>query len=439
MKSISGSGLSRQEWLAAIYAAIVAFLTYATVFGFRKTYTVGTFDDMRVFGLGYKEVLVIVQAIGYLSSKFFGIRFISEMKRFGRWKIILILIFISWMAWLFFALIPAPYNIIFLFLNGFPLGLIWGVVFSYVEGRRATDFIGAAMAVSFIFSSGLIKSVGQFLMIHFGVSETWLPFVAGAVFFPLLLVFMWLMEKIPPPGPLDIEARTERTPMSKSDRKHFVRQFLPGIVILVLLYVFLTVFRDIRDNFVADMWKELGYFNQPELFTKTETPVALATLVLVGSLILVRNNFRAFMLIHLIVIAGFIVAGFSTYLFVTGSLDPVIWITLAGLGLYMGYIPYNCVLFERLIASFRVAGNVGFLIYIADSFGYLGSVSVILSRAILGANNIQIQWTTFFSNSVLVLSVFGVAGGLASMFYFYRKQIRGIRTNKTEKILSGSH
>jgi hypothetical protein len=31
------------------------------------------------------------------------------------------------------------------------LGMLWGVVFSYVEGRKTTDFIGAALAVSFIF------------------------------------------------------------------------------------------------------------------------------------------------------------------------------------------------------------------------------------------------------------------------------------------------
>ncbi len=36
---------------------------------------------------------------------------------------------------------------------------------------------------------------------------------------------------------------------------------------------------------------------------------------------------------------------------------------LVGLGLYTGYIPYNAIFFERLIAVFRMSGNVGFLIY----------------------------------------------------------------------------
>jgi len=195
-------GISAQKWKSALYAAITIFLAYATVFGYRKTYTAGIFEDMTVWGLGYKEMLVIIQAIGYLSSKFFGIKFISELKRIGRWKIIILLVVISWLAWLGFAVVPAPYNIVFLFLNGFPLGLLWGVVFSYIEGRKTTDFIGAALAVSFIFSSGVVKSVGQYLMDSFNVPEMWMPFVAGGGFFFFFFFFFFFIfdKKIPPAG-----------------------------------------------------------------------------------------------------------------------------------------------------------------------------------------------------------------------------------------------
>ena len=242
---------------------MVVFLTYATIFGFRKTYTVGTFDNMTIFGLGYKEMLVITQALGYLSSKFFGIRFISELKRWGRWKVILLLTGIAWMSWLFFAIVPSPYNIVFLFLNGFPLGLLWGVVFSYIEGRKSTDIIGAALAVSFIFSSGIVKTIGLYLIINLGVEEIWMPFAACAIFFPLLIIFVYLMEKIPPPTEEDNLARVVRVPMSTEKRRDLLIQYFPGIFLLVLIYVFLTIFRDIRDNFIAEIWKELGYGNQP--------------------------------------------------------------------------------------------------------------------------------------------------------------------------------
>ncbi len=402
-----------------LYAAIVAFLTYTMIFGFRKSFTVCTFDGMAYWGLGYKTLLVLSQMMGYLMAKFYGIKFISELKRLGRDKIVLVLVGIAWLAWLLFALVPAPYNIVFLFINGFPLGMLWGVIFSYIEGRKTTDFIGAALAVSFIFSSGFVKSVGGWLIMQFNMSEFWVPFATGLVFALPLLLFIYLMERIPPPTQEDIDLRMNRTAMNADDRKKFIQHFLPGIIAAVFIYAFATIFRDIRDNFSADMWKEMGYLNQPAIFSKTETPITLIILVLIGSMVLIKNSFKAFMLAHVFIGLGFVVAGLSTWLFSKGLIVPIWWMTLVGLGLYMVYIPFNSVFFERMIAAFRFTGNAGFLIYVADSFGYLGSVSVLLSKEIF---KVQLNWVHFFSNSVMLLSVAGVLITSYSMYYFYQKQ-----------------
>lgn len=402
-----------------LYAAVVAFLTYTMIFGFRKSFTVCTFDGMAYWGLGYKTLLVLSQMMGYLMAKFYGIKFISELKRLGRDKIVLVLVGIAWLAWFFFAIVPAPFNIIFLFINGFPLGMLWGVIFSYIEGRKTTDFIGAALAVSFIFSSGFVKSVGGWLMGEFGLSEFWVPFATGLVFALPLLLFIYLMERIPPPTQEDIDLRMNRTSMNAADRKKFIQHFLPGIIAAVLIYAFATIFRDIRDNFSADMWKEMGYLNQPAIFSKTETPITLIILILIGSMVLIKNSFKAFMLAHVFIGLGFVVAGLSTWLFSKGFIAPIWWMTLVGLGLYMVYIPFNSVFFERMIAAFRFTGNAGFLIYVADSFGYLGSVSVLLSKEIF---KVQLNWVHFFSNSVMLLSIAGVIITGYSMYYFYHKQ-----------------
>jgi len=369
--------------------------------------------------LGYKTLLVLSQMMGYLMAKFYGIKFISELKRLGRDKIVLVLVGIAWLAWLLFALVPAPYNIVFLFINGFPLGMLWGVIFSYIEGRKTTDFIGAALAVSFIFSSGFVKSVGGWLIMQFNMSEFWVPFATGLVFALPLLLFIYLMERIPPPTQEDIDLRMNRTAMNADDRKKFIQHFLPGIIAAVFIYAFATIFRDIRDNFSADMWKEMGYLNQPAIFSKTETPITLIILVLIGSMVLIKNSFKAFMLAHVFIGLGFVVAGLSTWLFSQGLIAPIWWMTLVGLGLYMVYIPFNSVFFERMIAAFRFTGNAGFLIYVADSFGYLGSVSVLLSKEIF---KVQLNWVHFFSNSVMGLSVAGVIITSYSMYYFYQKQ-----------------
>ena len=408
-----------RDTYVAIFASIITFLTYASVYAFRKPFTVGSFSKAPlIFGMDYKDALVITQVIAYMFSKFYGIKFIAELKRFGRGKLILFLIGISWIALLLFAITPAPFNIIFLFINGFPLGIIWGIVFSFVEGRRATDFIGASLAVSFIFSSGFVKSVAKYLQVDFHVTDWWLPFITGLVFILPLLLFVYLLERIPPPSEEDIENRIVRLPMDKMERKKFFNEFKYGLVLLVILYVFLTVFRDIRDNFAADIWKELGFGNEPSVFTATEIPITIIVLIMIGSMIIIRNNKRALVITHIIIVAGFLVAGISSWMFINHHLSPFLWMTLVGLGLYMGYIPFNCILFETLIATFRHGGNVGFLIYIADSFGYLGSVLVIISKSIYSN---KLPWATVYSNGVMYLSIIGVAGTLMALRYFNRK------------------
>lgn len=401
-----------------LYAAVVVFLAYTMIFGFRKTFTVATFDGLTIAGYSYKTVLVICQMLGYLLAKFYGIKYISELKRTGRGKIILMLTGISWLSWLLFAVVPMPYNIVFLFVNGFPLGMLWGVVFSYVEGRRSTDFIGATLAVSFIFASGFVKSVGAWLMTSFGISEFWMPFYTGLVFCLPLVLFVVLMEKIPLPDEEDIKFRAARVAMTAADRKKFIRDFLGGIIACVIIYCFATIFRDIRDNFSAEMWKEMGFFNQPAIFSKTETPITIIVLVLIGSMVMIKNNFVALKTAHWFIIAGFLLAGACTLLFKANYLSPIAWMTLVGLGLYMVYIPFNAIFFDRLISTFKYASNVGFLIYIADAFGYVGSIGVLLSKEIF---KVKLNWVTFFSSSVMILSVIGVMLTIYSLYYFSRK------------------
>jgi MFS family permease len=401
-----------------IYAAVSVFLAYTMIFGFRKSFTVATFDGLTVAGYSYKTLLVISQVLGYMLAKFYGVKYIAELKRTGRASIILLLTGIAWFSWLGFALVPVPYNIIFLFINGFPLGMLWGVVFSYIEGRRGTDFIGATLAVSFIFASGFVRSAGGWLMLEFGVTEFWVPFFTGLLFAAPLLLFIFLMEKIPEPDAGDIAARMERTPMTKVQRKTFVRTFLPGLAACVLIYTFATIFRDIRDNFGAEMWKEMGFFNQPAIFSKTETPITLVILILIGSMVMIRDSYKALITAHIFIGIGFLLAGLSTVAFLQQSIASIWWMTIVGLGLYMVYIPFNAVFFERLIATFRYAGNVGFLIYLADSFGYLGSVGVLFAKEIF---KVKLNWVTFFSNSVIVLSAIGLLLTAFSAFYFAKK------------------
>jgi hypothetical protein len=304
-----------------------------------------------------------------------------------------------------------------MFLNGIPLGMVWGLVFSYIEGRRATEFMGSVLAISFIFSSGFVKSVGKWLMNDWHVSQFWMPAATGAVFAVPMIIFVFLLEQIPPPSEEDKANRSERLPMTGTERREFIMHFLPGLIMLVATYVLLSVIRDFRDNFVADIWKELGN-KDAGIFTATETPISVAILGFMSLMMLVRNNFRALQLNHVMVILGFLITGFSTYGYLHLGISAKLWIILNGLGLYLGYIPFNVVFFERLIAAARKPANVGFLIYIADSFGYLGSICVLLFK---NFGHADMSYHTFFVNALYIVSVVGIILTLFSLFYFNRK------------------
>ncbi|MFM2362332.1 MAG: hypothetical protein RLZZ316_1234 [Bacteroidota bacterium] len=403
---------------AALYAALVAFLTYASIYAYRKPFTVATFEGISFGGIPYQTLLVISQVVGYMLSKFYGIKFIAELKRMGRWKTSAVLIGSAWLALLFFALVPPPWGIPFLLVNGFMLGFMWGIVFSYIEGRRATDFIGSALAVSFIFAGGFTRSVAVWLRDLLQLSDVWIGFATGAVFSIPLIILLFLLEKIPPPDSDDISERTSRQPMNKTSRQQLLRHFGWGLLLVTITYLFLTIMRDIRDNFMTNMWNELGYGKKPAIFTQTETITSIIVLAIMSGLVLIRKNILAFRIAHIVITAGFLIAGSSSLLFVNHQMEGALWMQLTGLGLYMAYIPFNCIFFERFIAAFKIAGNVGFLIYIADAWGYLGSVSIMVTKEIL---KINLNWSAFYSNSVIVFSVIGITGTVLSFLYFNKK------------------
>jgi len=141
--------------------------------------------------------------------------------------------------------------------------------------------------------------------------------------------------------------------------------------------------------------------------------------VIVGAMMFVKNNFLAFWLNHAISMLGALLLLLSTLLFQKGMLTPLMWMMSSGLGLFLPYILFNGVLFDRLLASFRERGNVGFLMYTADSVGYLGSVAVMLWRN-FGAS--EMGWLEFYTRLCFGGGAIIVLLTLASWWYFLKKK-----------------
>lgn len=389
------------------------------MYAFRKPFSVATFEGMAFMGVDYKILLVIAQVLGYALSKFVGIKVISELKPNRRLFYLISLIVLAEISLLLFAWVPAPYNIPLMFLNGFPLGMIWGIVFSYIEGRRFTDILGVVLSASFIVSSGVVKSVGLFVMNSWGISEFWMPSVTGALFFIPLLICSFLLQNVPPPTEEDIAHRTERIPMTATDRKNLVKKFIFPLLIIVLFYTFLTAFRDFRDNFARELWDSIGYQGDASVFSTSEIIIAIVVLLIIGAIFYIKDNFKALLTYHVLLILGTVVLAASTFMFQMGILEPFFWMVCTGFGLYICYVPFNCLFFDRFIATFKVKGNSGFLIYIADSFGYIGSVFVLLYKNFGQAN---VSWLNFFVYGTYAVALIGICSTIILFVHFVSRR-----------------
>ena len=186
---------------------------------------------------------------------------------------------------------------------------------------------------------------------------------------------------------------------------------------MVLFYGALTVFRELRDSFAADIWKEL-HIEGAFIFTQTEIPIAAIVLLLMFLIVFIRNNRLALNVIYVIAMSGSLLMIGATALYVNGCLSPVWWMVWSGLGLYMGYIPFTY-LIERLIASLQVVSTAVFVIYLADSFGYLGTTVVFLTKNFV---RLEISWT-----NMLVWTAFVVGGiscvSIVAVSRYFRKQM----------------
>jgi len=404
------------------FGAFAAFATYFCMYAFRKPFAVATFENLSFLGIDYKIVLIISQVMGYMISKFLGIKLISELKPKNRFIYLLGMISLAELSLVLFGLVPPPYNFVFMFLNGLPLGLVWGIVFSYLEGRKFTEIMGVVLCSSFIVSSGVVKSVGLIVMNTWSVSEFWMPAVTGAVFLIPFMLFSFLLNKIPPPTQEDKQLRKERLPMSREDRKKVIKTFFFPIVILILFYVCLTALRDFRDNFSREIWDAVGFEGNASIYTLSEIPIAVLVLILIGLFGFLKDNYKAFISYHMLLIIGVLFIGISTFLFQLEAVSAPFWMISIGFGLYICYVPFNCIFFDRMIATFRINGNAGYLIYLSDAFGYLGSMGVLLYKNFWQSN---LSWLKFMVNSCYVIAVLGLVISVVSLLFFknkYRKE-----------------
>ncbi len=409
----------------ALYGGTAAFAAYFAMYAYRKPFTAAAYAHVPgwPFAIDFKIMLVIAQVAGYALSKIVGIKIVSEMPPAYRAVAILVLIGFAELALVAFAVAPPVLGLGALFLNGLGLGMIWGLVFGFLEGRRLSEVLGAMLCASFILSSGIVKSVGGAILIGRWASERWMPAATGLLFAPVLLLSVWALAQLPAPDRQDEIERAPRVPMDAARRRALFAQYAPALIPLIGIYVLLTALRDFRDSFAAEIWRELGYGQEASIFTWSELPIAVIVLAALAMLIRVRDNRRAVMWNLGLIGIGLAMMGAATAAFQMELLPPIPWMIAVGAGLYLAYTPFNALLFDRMMAATTSRGNAGFLIYVADAAGYCGSISLLLVR---NFGHVSLKWAAFLCTISYATCIIGLLTLMIATRFLHRSLARGL-------------
>lgn len=392
------------DWRLALWSVTAAFGTYFCMYAFRKPFTAASYAETEMGGMAFKTVLVTAQVAGYMLSKFIGIKIISEMPPARRPLGILLLIAVAQLALVGYGLTPRPWNAVWLFLNGLPLGMVFGLVLGCLEGRRVTEALTAGLCASFILADGATKSLGSWLLAQ-QIPEDWMPATAGLLFLPPLALFVAMLSRIPLPTHQDQMARAERSTMSRAERWQLFQRYATGLSLIVTLYLLITILRSIRADFAPELWRGLGEVAAPSLFTQSEMCVALGVVLVNGALVTIRDNRQAFFGSLLVCGIGLVLLAGSLLGLQAGRLSGFSFMVLIGLGLYLPYVAVHTTVFERFLAMTRDRGNIGFLMYVADAIGYLGYVGVMLSRNLFPVTDDFLSFFTQLGWLVAMLSL----------------------------------
>ncbi len=185
---------------------------------------------------------------------------------------------------------------------------------------------------------------------------------------------------------------------------------------------FFTAYRDFRDNYGVEIFAELGFDQDPAIFTKAETFVAFGVIATLAFLSLIKDNRKGLIGAYVVMTFGLVLLTVSNLLREREVIDGFWWMTLVGLGSYLAYVPFGSMLFDRLIATTRVVGTAVFAIYVADALGYTGSVGVLLFRNQVYGDMSRLE---FFTGFTYFMSVLGGVLLVASCLYFLRRHARG--------------
>lgn len=403
--------------IATVYTIFAAFAAYFSIYGICSSLFAGTFDGVKVFGgLELKVAFSISQMLGYGLSKVAGAIIIPTIKRHVRCPLLILLVILAELPLVFFGFLPPVGQVIMVFLSGVPMAWMWGIMVMYLEGRKTSEFLLMGLYLSVMVASGVAKSIAL-AVLRAGISEAWMPALCGAVSAVAFIIFIVMLDAIPDPSSSDKKQRSERRTMTQAEARTFLVKWAPGLIIITLVYSVLGAYRNFRDYFAPELWRDLeGPDFDPARFTQSELPVGICTAVAYSLLYWIKDNKKAFFSILGVMFVGGLIVLIATITKTGGAIDPLPWMIMVGVGLFMAYIPPGAMLYDRFNGATGHPYTSVFMIYLSDVCGYSATLGVLFYRNFGDAN---ISYVSFFEALSFVASLVCMGGMVVAAFYFF--------------------
>jgi hypothetical protein len=177
------------------------------------------------------------------------------------------------------------------------------------------------------------------------------------------------------------------------------------VLLIITAYTLVTLLRTVRADFSRELWQALGSSGAAMVFTRSEVWVTLAVIIPMGLMARIRDNRRAFYAGLAVSCLGLAMVAIACWVWRQGGVDAFGFMVAMGIGLYLPYIAVHATLFERFIALTRDRANLGFLMYLADTAGYLAVCVVMLIRGrLMTADGVL----PLFLDAGLTIAVLGI-------------------------------
>mmetsp|Transcript_21493 Transcript_21493/g.67134 ORF Transcript_21493/g.67134 Transcript_21493/m.67134 type:complete len:438 (+) Transcript_21493:33-1346(+) len=335
-------------------------------------------------GLGFKTCLALAQVFGFAAGKVPSLLVVPKLPQ-QRLRCALITVIVSAGSCVTLScMVPPALSLLLVWCASVWLAPAWSLLQRFLEGRRDTESIVAAVSFAFIGSSGLCKGAAVDLM-ALGLTDAEAVAACAVTGTCVGVLCAYGVAAQPPPSAADVEKRGQRREMTnyRVDCGRLRSEFGVGLLLTVAAYTLLGALRAYRDYFQLELFQAVGLGSSAGLFAQSEVAISLVVLTASAGLGLIEDHRRALDVIFVGSAASGAGLALLTRAHEAGHASGFAWILGLGALCFLAYVPLGTMLFDRLLAAAGENMTSVLLNLVMDTSVLIGTASLLVYKDVL--------------------------------------------------------